>query len=314
MHGCGLRAVIWASLGFVALTLGAAEPRPRQPDPDRAFGYLQELCKLGPRYSGSPGMDAQQQLIARHFAKFPCKLSYQSFDHPHPLSGVPVRMNNIVISWQPEATERVLLACHYDTRPLPDMDPNPAQARQGRFLGANDGASGVALFMELAHHLAELNPRYGVDFVLFDGEELIYGNRGEFFAGSIHFATEYKQHPPAHRYLACVLVDMIGDRNLAIYQERNSLKHAPRLVESVWAAAARAGVKEFIPKPRHEVRDDHLPLNEIAAIPAIDLIDFDYPHWHTSKDVPAQCSGASLAKVGTVLLEWLHTLPELPLR
>ena len=107
---------------------------------------------------------------------------------------------------------------------------------------------------------------------------------------------------------------MIADRNLAIYQERNSLKLAPKLVESVWAAAARAGVKEFIPKPRHEVRDDHLPLNEIAAIPAIDLIDFDYPHWHTSKDVPAQCSGASLAKVGSVLLEWLSTLPELPLR
>ncbi len=298
----------------------AAKPAPRgkadapkAPDAARAMGYLQAICKIGPRYSGSPGMDSQQKLLAEHFAKFPCKLAYQSFDDVHPLNGSPVRMNNLIISWHPEAKERVLLACHYDTRPLPDRDPNPVIARQGRFLGANDGASGVALFMELAHFMEGLSPRYGVDFVLFDGEEHIYGDRGEFFAGSIHFSREYQAKPPPYKYVSCVLVDMIGDRNLAIYQEKNSLHYAPKLTASVWAAARKAGVAEFIPRARHEVLDDHVKLNEIAKIPSIDLIDFDYPHWHTAKDVPAQCSGDSLAKVARVLLTWLADMPELPL-
>lgn len=283
------------------------------PDPARAMGYLQAICKIGPRFSGSPGMDAQQKLLAEHFAKFRCKLAYQSFDDVHPLNGSPVRMNNLIITWHPEAKERVLLACHYDTRPLPDRDPNPAVARNGRFVGANDGASGVALLMELAHFMEGLSPRYGVDFILFDGEEHIYGDRGEFFAGSIFFSREYQSKPPPHKYVACVLVDMIGDRNLAIYQEKNSLFYAPKLTASVWDAARKAGVAEFIPKARHEVLDDHVKLNEIAKIPSIDLIDFDYSHWHTAKDVPAQCSGDSLAKVARVLLTWLGDLPELPL-
>lgn len=326
MSRCLMFAVL---LACGVRTLPAAEPaatktpssrpavgkpdKPKAPDPARAMGYLQDICKIGPRFSGSPGMDAQQRLLAEHFAQFKCKLAYQSFDDVHPLNGSPVRMNNLIITWHPEAKERVLLACHYDTRPLPDRDPNPVTARQGRFLGANDGASGVALLMELAHFMEGLSPRYGVDFILFDGEEHIYGNRGEFFAGSIHFARDYQAKPPAHKYLACVLVDMVADRNLAIYQEKNSLSYAPKLVESVWAAAKTAGVQEFIARPRHEVLDDHVKLNELASIPSIDIIDFDYAHWHTARDVPAQCSGESLSKVTRVLLAWLADLPRLPL-
>jgi len=291
-------------LGTLGASAHAAEDSP--PDAKRAFRYLSQLSRIGPRVSGSRGMSRQQQLISKHFANFECELKYQPFDARHPLTGDPVRMNNVIISWNPQAKQRVLLCCHYDTRPLPDRDRNPANRRQGVFLGANDGASGVALCMELAHHMGSIPANRGVDFVFFDGEELVYGDRGEYFLGSTHFAEDYRDHPDGQRYSAGILFDMIADRNLRIYMEKNSLKYAPELTKSLWQSAAQAGVDEFVPRAKHEVRDDHLPLNEIAKIPTCDVIDFDYPYWHTVQDVPNSCSGKSLAKVAKVLLHWLR--------
>jgi hypothetical protein len=103
---------------------------------------------------------------------------------------------------------------------------------------------------------------------------------------------------------------MIGDRKLELYYEKNSLSYAPEVTKSVWDVAARLRVREFIPRRRHEVRDDHLALNQIAGIPTCDIIDFDYPHWHTRNDIPAACSGESMAKVGRVLLAWLTEVPD----
>lgn len=278
-------------------------------DSKRAFDYLSQVCKLGPRISGSAAMEKQQSLIAEHFDKHGAKVQFQSFDAAHPLTREPVRMANIIVSWQPDAKERVLLACHYDTRPHADRDPNPQFAARGTFLGANDGASGVALFMEMAHQMKSIEPKYGVDFVFFDGEELVYGENDPYFLGSEHFAKTYRDKPPAHRYICGVLVDMVGGKNLKVYFETNSLKFAPDLTRSIWASAKQLGVSEFIPREKHEVRDDHLPLNETARIPTCDLIDFDYRHWHTTQDIPANCSGESLAKVGRVLLTWLQSVP-----
>ena len=295
-------SLMWSS----ASALSAAEKPPTGTlDADRAYDYLVEICRLGPRMSGSAGMEKQQELLAKHFSKHKAQVRFQPFDASHPLTGNPVRMNNLIVTWNPDATERILLACHYDTRPRPDRDPNPQVAARGTFLGANDGASGVALFMELAHHMSDLKSNYGVDFVFFDGEELIFNERGRYFLGSEHFATEYRDHPPQHRYHYGVLVDMIADKRLTIYQEANSLRYAPQLTADLWETARRAGVREFIARKKHEVRDDHLPLNEIARIPTCDIIDFDYPHWHTARDTPTACSGASLAKVGKVLWIWL---------
>ena len=269
---------------------------------DRAFGYLEQICRIGPRISGSDGMLRQQQLIIEHFQKFGCEIRAQTFDAAHPLNGRPVRMTNLILSWNPRAKERVLLCCHYDTRPYPDRD---FLRPRGTFIGANDGASGVALFMELAHHLRQIRPTYGVDLVFFDGEELVYSNRDKYFLGSEYFATWYRDHPPEYRYVCGVLVDMIGGKRLRIYQERNSVRLAGKVTQSVWNTAKQMRVKEFIHRVKHEVRDDHLPLNQIARIPTCDIIDFGYPAWHTTKDLPSACSGESLATVGNVLLQWL---------
>ena len=309
---------VWVGACLVAGLAGAAAILPlgvsadrgrRGPevlDAKRAYEYLVRICQLGPRPSGSAAMTKQQELLSEHFTGLGGKVRLQPFDAPHPLTGEPVRMANLIVSWHPEAKERVLLACHYDTRPYPDRDPyNP----RGIFLGANDGASGVALLMELGHHLPSLRPTYGVDMVFFDGEELIFGDHGTYFLGSEHFAKDYRDHPLQHRYLYGVLVDMIGDRHLNIFKESNSVRYAPELTDSLWTTARRMGIREFDPREKYAVQDDHLPLNEIARIPTCDIIDFDYPYWHTTQDTPARCSGASLAKVGHVLLEWLENVP-----
>jgi hypothetical protein len=283
-----------------------------KPNARRAFGYLVKVCAIGPRISGTTGMAQQQKLIVGHFTKLGAQVRMQSFDAAHPQTATPVRMNNIVVTWNKQAKERVLLACHYDTRPFPDRDP---VNQRGRFIGANDGGSGVALFMELGHHMQTLQSTYGVDFVFFDGEELVYEPRDKYFLGSEHFAREYRDNPPEHVYVWGVLVDMIADRRLAIYKEKNSIKYAPKLVDSIWATARELKMREFIHRAKYEIRDDHLPLNDIAHIPTCDIIDFDYgprsrPYWHTMKDIPANCSGASIAKVGQVLLKWLTQVPQ----
>ena len=197
----------------------------------------------------------------------------------------------MIVSWHPERTSRVLLCCHYDTRPFPDRDPVPAN-RTKPFIGANDGGSGVALFMELGHHMPQIAASYGVDFVFFDAEELIYRSARQVLPRFDVFRDAAIATRRRRITTSCgVLVDMIGDKDLRIFQEQYSLSYAPTVTRSVWEAAARAGVREFVARRKHEVRDDHLPLNEIARIPTCDIIDFDYPHWHTRNDVPAACSG-----------------------
>ncbi len=294
--------VVSSFLFLIGARVAQAQQLNVQCNADRAFGYLEQVCRIGPRISGSDGMLRQQQLIIEHFQKFGCEIRAQAFDAAHPVNGRPVRMTNLIVSWNPRAKERVLLCCHYDTRPYPDRD---FLRPRGTFIGANDGGSGVSLFMELGHHLKQIQPTYGVDLVFFDGEELVYSDRDKYFLGSEYFATWYRDHPPEYRYVCGVLLDMVGGKRLRIYQERNSVRLAGKVTQSVWDTAKQMQVKEFIPRVKHEVRDDHLPLNQIARIPTCDLIDFDYSAWHTTKDLPSACSGESLATVGNVLLQWL---------
>ena len=279
---------------------------------------LNEVVRIGPRWSGSVGMLKQQQILDKHFSNLGGKVEYQRFRVRNPISkqGVEtVDMANMIIRWHPKRTRRILLCAHYDTRPFPDNDPDPGK-RRGVFVGANDGGSGVAVLCALAEKMEEFEIEFGVDMVLFDGEELVYNSsRDPFFLGSTHFAREYAATSQRQKYVAGILLDMVADADLQIYQEVNSRRMAPRVVQQVWATAKRIGVPELRPSARHEVRDDHLPLNEIAKIPTIDLIDFDYPspqkretYWHTTEDTVDKCSAISMAHVGWVVWEWLKGL------
>jgi hypothetical protein len=289
---------------------GSIPVRPKNPiNSLRAFRYLEQLCALGPRPSGSAAMQKQQELVREHFESLGGKVTMQKFRVADPLGGPPVSMANMLVEWHPERKERILLCAHYDTRPLPDRDPDPQQRRSGAFIGANDGASGTALLMELAHLMPEVNESIGVDFLLVDGEELVYvENRDPYLLGSTYFARQYASDPPQHKYRWGVVLDMVADESLQVYQEQHSVtwRDTRPLVKEIWGTAARLGVKEFIPRARFEVKDDHLPLHNIAKIPSCDIIDFDYPAWHTTMDTPRRCSPTSLGKVGWVVHEWLR--------
>jgi len=311
----GLIAALGLGIGGVALFLGhggaqnaeAGVSRLRLEDipfdGQRAYGYLKRICDLGPRPSGSKGMEAQQKLLLEHFSTLGGKVRLQRFEAQHPRDGSRVPMANLIVQWHPESKDRVLVCAHYDTLPYPMLDPRDPQ---GVFLGANDGASGVAILMELAHEIPNLKTKYGVDFALFDGEEFVFDPDGTYFLGSKHFAEGYAADRPPYRYRWGVLLDMVGDADLQLYQERNSMLADTRpLVEEIWATARRLGVREFIARKKYEVRDDHVVLHNVAGIPACDIIDFDYPAWHTRADTPEQCSALSLAKVGWVVREWL---------
>jgi glutaminyl-peptide cyclotransferase len=277
----------------------------------RAYEYLGELCAIGPRPSGSAGMQTQQRLLEAHFVKLAGKVLWQEFRARDPRNGAPVKMANLIVQWHPERKKRILLCCHYDTRPFPDRDP---QDPQGTFIGANDGASGTAILMELGAHMPELAGNLGVDFVLFDGEELVYGDNDPYFLGSEYFARNYAAQPQGYKYVWAVLLDMIGDTDLQIFQERHSAgwPDTVPLVNDIWSTAARLGVREFIPRKGYEIRDDHVKLHSLAAIPCCDLIDFDYPYWHTRGDTVDKCSALSLAKVGWVVEEWLKKAVKKP--
>jgi len=312
---CGLAILFWgraARHGGEGLADAATLKLEDIPfDGAKAYQWLKRLCELGPRPSGSPGMAAQQKLLSEYFQALGGEVELQRFRARHPRDGTWVEMANLLVRWAPKSRERILLCAHYDTLPFPLLDrKNP----RGVFLGANDNAGGVALLMELARLLPEINCQLGVDFAFFDGEEFIFRQGDPLFLGSEFFARQYAREQaraaPPYRYRWAVLVDMIGDADLRIPKERNSYwwRDTRPLIEQIWATAARLDVKEFLPYVGQEVEDDHLILHNVGRIPCIDIIDFEYPVWHTQEDTPERCSPLSLAKVGWVLSEWLKNV------
>jgi hypothetical protein len=254
-------------------------------------------------------MTKQRELLAAHFRAAGGTVRGQAFEIRDRRTGRPVHMENLVVEWHPDRRDRVLLGAHYDTRPFPDRDPVDPK---GTFIGANDGASGVALLMELARAMPTVPGPVGVDFVLFDAEEYVVAPRDPYFLGSTFFARQYAADQQAgrlpHRYRCGVIVDMVADRDLEIWQEQQSVTWPDTrpVVDSIWDVAARRKVRQFVPRPKYSVEDDHVPLRMIGRIPTCDIIDFDYPHWHTAQDTPRQCAAESLEAVGGVLLEWLR--------
>jgi hypothetical protein len=260
-------------------------------------------------------MAKQQELLKKHFEQHGAKVELQEFPAQQRSRPKAITMANLIAGWHPERQRRIILCAHYDTRPIADQEPDIRDQRKP-FLAANDGGAGPALMMELAHHMKELETSVGVDFVLFDGEEYIFDNRPEefggdvYFFGSEHFAKECEQAQQLRKgpkYLAAVLVDLFAGKNAEFPIESNSALLAGPLVKQIWDIAAELRATAFSTKHGSPVRDDHLALNRVG-IPAIDIIDFDYPHWHRLSDVPANCSGESMEQVARVVVVWMQRM------
>ena len=275
---------------------------PREFDGAAAMRYVETQVAFGPRV---PGTEGHQRM-----ASWLDSLAHATADSVFiqdwvnvTAKGERLSLRNVMMRFNPSATDRILFLTHWDTRPIAERSVNP-EDRKKPIAGANDGASGVAVLLGMADALKKTPSAIGVDLLFVDGED--YGSfedSTETLLGARYYA---RNQAPGPKPLFAVLLDMVGDRDLQVYQEGNSLLGAPEVVERVWDAAKIAGYsKVFIATPGQTMVDDHLPL-QLAGIRAIDVIDFNYGSnnslWHTVDDTPDKLSAQSLQAVGDVMM------------
>ncbi len=274
-------------------------------DKQRVMKYLRDICAIGPRMSGTKGMKKQQEMLVDHFQQVGGSVEFQRFSATQTSRTGKVELANMIVSWYPKRQRRIIICSHYDTRPIADQEPDPRNWRKP-FVSANDGGSGVALLMELGHFVRELDLQFGVDFVFFDGEEYIFEpKRDRYFIGSKHFARTWRNQRERPQYLGAVLLDMIAGKNAHFPAEGYSYFRARPLVSELWQIAAQQNCNRFRQKVGDHVRDDHLALQAVG-IQAVDIIDFDYPHWHKLTDTPDNCSADGMDQVARVLTVWMQ--------
>lgn len=263
----------------------------------RAFEYLEKQCEFGPRFPGSIAHQKTQAYLLAELGKFAQEVKLQPFEFRQ--KNQTLQMNNILARFGGDGGGTILLAAHWDTRPFADRDPNPAN-RNTPILGANDGASGVAVLLEIARVMKSNPPPNPVIIVLFDGED--YGKTvSDMFLGSRYFAQNMGNWSADFG----ILLDMVGDRDLELPMERYSWNADRQLTEAIWIRAEEIGLPEFQRRLGYAVMDDHLQLIA-AGVPTVNIIDFNYPYWHTIEDTPDKCSVNSLEVVGRLVLSIVY--------
>lgn len=262
-------------------------PEPVDFNGERAYEDVQTQVSFGPRIPGTPGHDTIREWIQNESIAAGWQFEAQASETMgHTIYNL--------IAKNSEEPPQIIIGAHYDSRMYSDADPDPANHTEP-VPGANDGASGVAVLLELARSLPKNT--LPVWLVFFDAEDngLIEG--WDWILGSREFV---KNNPLQPR--AVVIVDMIGDADLNIYREQNS---NVELTDEIWSVAKSLGHDDkFIDEYKYSMIDDHTPFVE-AGIPAMDIIDFDYPYWHTIEDTPDKVSAESLQAVGETLRAWI---------
>lgn len=265
-------------------------------DGARALEHGARILDLGPRFAGVPGHAAVIDYMESSLAAAGLQVRRVPFTSAaQGLAGLS--FTNLIAHAEPLAGPALLFGAHFDSLPDSPHDPDPAK-RHLPMPGANDNAGGVGLLLELARVLKERGLTRDIAFVMLDAEERVFTPQA-MFAGSRDLVARRAELFPAG-IAAFVLVDMVGDADLAIPREGHSRTHAPALLDALFAAARSAGATAFRDEPGPWISDDHVPFLD-AGIPAVDLIDFDYPHWHTTHDTLDKLSAASLGQVGRAL-------------
>jgi hypothetical protein len=280
-------------------------------DEDNAFSYLVAQCDFGPRNPGSDGYFACLDYLITELDQSANEIILQDFSYQEQRYNKRYNLENIIARYNPDSEFQTVISAHWDTRPWADQE-DLRQDRDQPIIGANDGASGVAILLELARIMGENPPPIGVNLVFFDGEDLgVPGENETYCQGSRFFAKNL----PIPRPDEAINLDMVGDKQLVIPIERYSLEYHPKLVRHLWDRAKDMGLDAFIGRVDYAIYDDHIPLNEIAGIPSIDLIDFKYPNsyanfWHTLNDIPENCSEESLGQVGDLMVDYIYNREE----
>ena len=286
---------------------------------DSAYAYIEKQVSFGPRVPGSPAQKKCAEWMSSKFRSFGYEVTEQKFDAVL-YDGKTVPGINLIASYKPAAAKRVLLAAHWDSRAISDHDP---KVKNKPIDGANDGASGVGVLMEIARNLVKDSANVGVDFVLFDVEDwgapdTFKGDMSAFRYGGYCLGSEYwskNLHKPNYSAYYGILLDMVGAAGAQFYHEHYSFQAAPSIVSNVWSTASQLGFGNyFINRPGGAITDDHLPVIENARIPMIDIIDYRlsandsnfFPHWHTQGDNLSTIDKQTLRAVGQTVMHVVY--------
>jgi glutaminyl-peptide cyclotransferase len=290
--GCGESSRKGRETGPPAQTPPTSSP---EFNADSAWVFLARQVEFGPRVPGTEPHRLCGDWLAATLERFGAEVEQQPFVH-RDAEGREWPLHNIVGRFGPAGGDRLLLVAHWDTRPWADEETDP-ELRERPIPGANDGASGVAVLLEVARGLGQVSLSRGVDILLADGEDLGRpGRNAGYCQGSRRFARR-----DLSSYEKAVVFDLVAGRNVILPVEANSLRHAPLVVDWVWERGLELSPEVFSFRVGPAVYDDHMPLNE-AGLPTADVIDMAYPAWHTLADDLDAVSKQSLAAVGRVAL------------
>ena len=290
---------------------------------DSAYAFTKAQCDFGPRDMNSRGHDLCGEWIVSKFKEYGCKVTTQTATLAG-YDGTKLRSRNIMASINPEATTRILLCAHWDSRPWADNDPDSANWRKP-ILAANDAASGVAVMLELARIIGKskdekaFNKQLGIDFVCFDAEDWgtpqwadVADNADSWALGAQYWS---KNLPQGYEARYGILLDMVGGVGAKFYREGMSMQYAPETVKKVWRAAREVGFGSYFPKEDGGViTDDHVPVNQFAKIPTIDIIPYYAdcqqssfgPTWHTLADNMENIDKNTLKAIGQTLVQVIY--------
>ena len=283
-------------VGLLAATSLSAQA-PNVFDSSKAWEHLRQQVAIGPRPSGSPGNLKNRDYIKTTLAGFGIKTVEQPFEATTPLG--PVKMVNLIATIAGQRPDRIVLASHFDTKIFRDF----------RFVGASDGASSTAALLELGRVLkARPQLPFTIELLFLDGEEATGEWQGtDNTYGSRHYVAAASKAGTLKSLRALILLDMIGDRQLNMRREQNS---TPWLTNIIWSTAKRLGHGAQFLDEVTPIEDDHIPFLK-AGVQAVDLIDLDYPAWHTAQDTLDNVAARSLQIVGDVVVA---ALPEIEQR
>ena len=291
---------------LLIFTCVSCQPKSPLFNGENAFKHLIKQCSFGPRNPGSEGHKNTLNYYLNTFKGLADTVFTQSFEDEMPRTRAKVKMNNVIAQFNRESNKQIMISAHWDTRPW--ADTGSIMKKEMPILGANDGASGVAVIIELAYIFKQNPPPIGVSLVLFDAEDYgVPGDSWTYCKGSQYFARNLPISYPEYG----INIDMIADRQPEFYIERISYQQNASLVLELWELSEELGLKAFKKQAKDSIFDDHVPLYEIAGIPAINIIDFDYPndktnYWHTHNDIVQNCSPNGLYQVGTLLVNHIY--------
>jgi Zn-dependent M28 family amino/carboxypeptidase len=272
---------------LLAMALALQAPAAARFDSNRAWEHLRQLVTLGPRPAGSQALEQTRRYLRGQLATAGVSVAEQAWDADTPAGSI--HMVNLVATIPGRSRNRIVVAGHYDTK----------RFREFRFVGANDGGSSAAFLLELARVLKQRRNPLTLELLFLDGEEAVVEWAGtDHTYGSRHYVEEARRSRSLASLKALVLVDMIGDRDFVIKRDLNSTGW---LMDLFWDAARRQGHASYFSADTTQIEDDHLPFVE-AGVPSVDLIDLDYPAWHTPEDTLDAVSARSLQVVGDVML------------